>query len=426
MTTRQQAILRSKEPTEGDDSLARPSALVRPLPVVIVTTFFPNRREPHRTVFLRNLVTAMQPWCDMAVVAPVAMRPPIGRWRERAALPSTDRLGDLDLHHPRFLSLPGLSWMAGLSYALAVWPVLRDLKQSRGWFVVHIHCAYPDAVGGALAARLLGLPWVVTAHGSDINIATRKPALRFQIRWALCGAQRVVAVSRALREKILALGSLRPEQVECIPCSGFFPDVFKQRPRARLRVGLALAPNARMVVFVGNLVPLKGVDVLLQAWALRCEASRSESLGVPDRLVLIGNGPKRRRLEQLATSLGIASAVSFLGAVTQQVVSDWIGAADLLCLPSHSEGSPNVVVEALASGIPVVASRVGGVPDLVVQGINGYLVTPGDPVALAQALGAAFSTPWNSDAISASVAHLDWRRIARRHIEVLRTIRQTA
>ncbi len=426
VTTGQQAILHPQDRAKGGESLLRPPAPVRPLPVVILTTFFPNRREPHRTVFLRNLVTAMRPGCDIAVVAPIPRRPPIGRWRERAAFPSTDRLGDLALHHPRFLSLPGLSWLAGLSYAWGVWPVLRDLKQARGWFVVHIHCAYPDAVGGALAARLLGLPWVVTVHGSDINIAARKPALRPQIRWALRGAQRVVAVSRALQEKILALGGLQPERVECIPCSGYDPDVFKPRSRAALRVGLGLARDARMVAFVGNLVPVKGVDVLLRAWAVLKASRSSETLGVQDRLVLIGNGAQRGRLEQLAASLGIASAVAFLGAVTQQVVSDWIGAADLLCLPSHCEGSPNVVVESLASGVPVVASRVGGVPDLVTQGVSGYLVPPGDPAALAQALGAAFETAWNADAISASVAHLDWRRLAQRNIELLATIQATA
>lgn len=424
--TGQQVTLPPQNLAEAGESLVRPPAPVPPLPVVVLTTFFPNRREPHRTVFLRNLVTAMRPACDIAVVAPIPKRPPIGRWRERAALPSIDRFGDLAVHHPRFLSVPGLSWLAGISYAWGVWPVLRDLKQARGWFVLHIHCAYPDAVGGALAARLLGLPWVVTAHGSDINVAARKPALRPQIRWALRGAQRVVAVSRALQEKILALGGLQPQQVHWIPCSGYHPDVFKPRSRVALRVSMGLATDARIVAFVGNLVPVKGVDVLLRSWALLKAGRSSETLGVQDRLVLIGNGSQRLRLEQLAASLGIGSAVAFIGAVTQHVVSDWIGAADLLCLPSHCEGSPNVVVESLASGVPVVASRVGGVPDLVTQGVNGYLVAPGDPVALAQALGAAFRTTWDADAITASVAHLDWRRLAQRNVELLATIRATA
>ena len=269
----QQAILHPQDRAKGGESLLRPPAPVRPLPVVILTTFFPNRREPHRTVFLRNLVTAMRPGCDIAVVAPIPRRPPIGRWRERAAFPSTDRLGDLALHHPRFLSLPGLSWLAGLSYAWGVWPVLRDLKQARGWFVVHIHCAYPDAVGGALAARLLGLPWVVTVHGSDINIAARKPALRPQIRWALRGAQRVVAVSRALQEvsragrpatragRVHTLLGLRPRRVQAT-----IPGSVARRPRAgprcadgRVRGQLAACGMRRVAPGVGSVEgePLK-------------------------------------------------------------------------------------------------------------------------------------------------------------------------
>ena len=278
-------------------------------------------------------------------------------------------------------------------------------QADRGWFVVHIHCAYPDAVGGALAAWSLGLPWVVTAHGSDINIVARKLALRAQIRWgAARRAARHCGEPRSTR-RFSRWAACNPSRSRASPCSGYDPDVFKPRSRATLRIGIGLATHARM------------------AWARRNARCSSATRCDQDRLVLIGNGAERTRLEQMATSLGIGSAVVFIGAVTQEVVSDWIGAADLLCLPSHSEGSPNVVGESVASGVPVVASRVGGVPELVTHGVNGYLVPPGEPIALAQAVDAAFETTWNQDAISASASHLDWRRLAQRNIELLATIR---
>ena len=105
--------------------------------------------------------------------------------------------------------------------------------------------------------------------------------------------------------------------------------------------------------------------------------------------MLVGAGGERARLERLAREAGIEAGVFFLGALPQRQVADWIAAADLLCLPSHSEGSPNVVVEALASGVPVVATRVGGVPDLVADGVNGLLVPPADAHALSAALDEA-------------------------------------
>jgi hypothetical protein len=139
-------------------------------------------------VFVRNLVQAMLAACAIDVVAPIPMRPPVGAWRKRATVPARERHRGIPLLHPRFLSIPGLHWLSGCSYFLAVWPVLRQLRRSKGWFVLHAHCAYPDAVGAALAARMLGVPLIVTVHGSDINVVARKLLLRGQIRWALRSA----------------------------------------------------------------------------------------------------------------------------------------------------------------------------------------------------------------------------------------------
>jgi len=137
------------------------------------------------------------------------------------------------------------------------------------------------------------------------------------------------------------------------------------------------------------------------------------------RLILIGEGAERAALERLARDEGVAERVEFRGSHPQPVVADWIAAADLLCLPSHAEGSPNVVVEALASGTPVVASRVGGIPDLVDEGVNGLLVVPGDPVALAGALATALGRRWDPARISSSIAHLTWSALGRRNRDVL-------
>ncbi len=397
------------------------AAATRParLRAVVLTTFFPSPRDPFRTPFLRNLVDAMAGDCELDLVVPVPRRPPIGPWQDAQPVPATETWAGWTLAHPRYLAVPGLHWLSGLTYFLGVWRTLRELERRHGRFVLHAHCAYPDVVGAALAARLLGLPLVATAHGSDINVSGRQRLLRPQIRWALRSARRVIAVSAPLQRAMAALTGLEPARIDCIPCAGYSPAVFRARAaseRAALRAGLDVATDARLVLFVGHLVPVKALDVLLKAWAL---LRRDPAAPAGARLVLIGEGEQRAALERLAQEQDVADRVAFLGPLPQPAVADWIAAADLMCLPSHNEGSPNVVVEALASGTPVVASRVGGVPDLVDDGVNGLLVAPGDPAALAATLAAALARDWDAGRISSSIEHLTWSALGRRNRDVL-------
>jgi len=400
------------------DALAGPARLR----VVVLTTFFPSPRDPFRTPFLRNLVDAMAGHCDQELVIPVPRRPPIGPWRDVQPVPARETHAGWTLAHPRYLAVPGLHWLSGLTYFLGVWRTLRALRQRHGRFVLHAHCAYPDVVGAALAARALGLPLVATAHGSDINISGRQRLLRPQIRWALRAARRVIAVSAPLAQAVAELTGLPASRIECIPCAGYAPAVFHPRDageRARLRRALDVPADARLVLFVGHLVPVKALDVLLRAAA---QLQGDPSVGAHLRLVLIGEGTERGTLEQQARALGISDRVVFLGPKPQPVVADWIAAADLLTLPSHNEGSPNVIVEALASGTPVVASRVGGIPDLVDDGVNGLLVPPGDAGQLAAALAAALGRRWDPARIAASIAHLTWPALGRRNHDVLAAV----
>ena len=392
------------------------------LRVVVLTTFFPNPRDPLRTPFLRNLVDAMAGDCDQELVISVPRRPPIGPWRDARPVPAIETHAGWTLAHPRYLAIPGLHWLSGLTYFLGAWRTLRALKQRHGRYVLHAHCAYPDVVGAALAAHLLDLPLVATAHGSDINISGRQRLVRPQIRWALGRARRVIAVSAPLAEAVTELTKLPADRVVCIPCAGYSPAVFRPRDageRAALRQSLGIADDAPVVLFVGHLVPVKALDVLLNAWAA---LSRLLSVGAHPRLVLIGEGTQRDTLERQARELGLADQVAFLGPKPQPAVADWIAAADLLTLPSHAEGSPNVIVEALASGTPVVASRVGGIPDLVDDGVNGLLVPAGDAAALAEALAAALQRHWDAARISASIAHLTWPALGRRNHDVLAAV----
>jgi len=408
------------EPTAqgvGPDAAARVAD--RRLRLVTVTTFFPNSAEPNRTLFVKNLVFAMRGCCDLTVVAPVPLAPAlraVPRWYRRSQVRKVETVEGLEVVHPRFVVVPKVEALSGLGYFFGAVGMLRRLKREQGRFLVHVHCAYPDAVGVALAARLLGLPYVVTAHGSDINVYAQKATLRPQVRWALKHSRAVIAVSRALADRIRTLLGAAAPVVAHIPCAGYDPAVFRPRPRAAQFDSLGLKPHHRVVLFVGHLVPIKGLPHLVDAWSV---LRRQGQLGPDTRLVLVGDGPQRDALQHRIAAAALTDDVLLAGALPQTQVADWVAAASVLCLPSLNEGTPNVVVEALASGVPVVASRVGGVPELVQEGVNGHLVEPGSATSLADALHRALEAHWDPQAVRATVAGMTWTSLAQRNCDLL-------
>jgi teichuronic acid biosynthesis glycosyltransferase TuaC len=392
--------------------------------VATVTTFFPNAADRHRTVFVENLVRAMRRRCQVDVISPVPFAPPIRAfpdWYRQSQIPRHETIDGIDVEHPRFLVMPKVELASGLTYALGILPALRRLCEGSREIVLHAHCAYPDGVGVAIAARRLKVPYAITAHGSDINVYAQRKTLRWQMRWALEGASAIIVVSQDLRAKVSAM--LGPAAATAplfhIPCAGFDPTVFFPRDRPTLRQELGLPTDGRLVVFVGQLVPIKAVETLIEAWRLLQAEGR---LGAHDRLILIGEGRCRADLTQQATAGGLGDRVTFAGALPQPTVARWIGAANLLCLPSRNEGTPNVIVEALASGVPVVASRVGGIPELITHERNGLLVPPGDAAALARALAVGLEQQWDAERIRQSVARWTWDTLAGETVERLRDV----
>ncbi|MHB8813917.1 MAG: glycosyltransferase [Steroidobacteraceae bacterium] len=385
--------------------------------VAVVTTFYPNVAEPGRAVFVRNLVQALDRYVSLRVVSPVPYAPPISRhprWRGLRSIPLRAECLPYEVLHPRYVVVPKCARLSGFTYFLGVCLPLRRLVRSEAIDLLHVHCAFPDAVGVALAASFIGLPFVVTAHGSDINVYAEQRSIRWQVARALARAGAVIAVSLALKRKIGAMSPSAGERVVHIPCAGVDPRVFRLREQALARGELGLPPDGRIVLFAGQFVTIKAVDVLLAA----CRNLMSRQRLQPnDLVVLAGEGPERKALE--AQAAGLHGTVRFVGEVSQARLATWMSAATLFCLPSRNEGTPNVVIEALASGRPVVASRVGGVPEVISDGVNGLLAEPGNAAALADAIAAAFDRHWDAPAIAATVKEFTWDELARRNLTVL-------
>ena len=387
------------------------------LQVVFVTTFYPNRQDPTRTVFIENLARTLRMQLALRVIAPVPYAPALPRWQSLRNIARVERRHGIVIEHPRYVVVPRVEWLSGLSFALAVLRPLARLSRRHPDLVVHAHCGYPDAVGVSLVSRLLGLRYVVTCHGSDLNVYSHRATLRGQIRWALRHAKHIIAVSAPLRARALELlGSSAQDRCSVVPCAAVDPAVFHIEPdRGDLRRRLGLAADARIVVSIGKLVSIKGLPVLIEAWSA---LGARGCVGPDDALLIIGTGPDAPKLRRMAVSS--AAPIRFLGPLAQTDLATWLRAADLLCLPSMNEGTPNVVIEALACGKPVVASRVGAVPEFVQEGSTGMLVQPGESGQLADALEHALRRPWPELRMAESVAQYSWQHIAQANAEVLR------
>lgn len=388
-----------------------------PLRVLVITRIFPNAVEPLSSPFNRQQFAALGRLCDVEVLATIPWFPGASmfeRWSKSGSLrgvPSRDVIDGLEVHHPRVLYVP--RYGAALSGALEVASLYRSVRaRRRSIDVVLGSWAYPDGVAAVALARMIGVPAVIKAHGSDLNVIGSMPGARANLALGLPRASRVVVVSEALGEKAVTLGAAR-ERIAVV-ANGVDASLFHVRDEGAARAALGWTAGGRMALYCGRLEREKGVFDLLDAFARIAAAQPDLSL------VLLGDGKARREAEAMARPLG--ARVRFLGARPLAEVPSWMAASTFVTLPSHNEGSPNVVREALACGRPVVATSIGGIPELVTSPRLGELVPVRDPAALGRALVLASQRSFDAEHIAASCGG-SWADSAAALLSVLQAAR---
>ncbi|MBP9113792.1 MAG: glycosyltransferase family 4 protein [Polyangiaceae bacterium] len=380
--------------------------------VVAITKIFPNGLEPLSSPFNRQQFEALKNFCDLRVLEAIPYVPfaSMTGLPERAAklskLPKRETLHGISTHYVKQLYIPRFFLPANLPlYAASLAPHWSQLAKAD---VLLGTWAYPDGCAAIAWGKLLGKPVVVKVHGSDINLLAKRQGVRSILKSVLPHATSLVSVSRALSKELAGLG-VREESIFLVP-NGVNSDLFYERDKAESRKMLGLATNLKWVMFCGRLEKEKGLTELLAAF--RDIATSREDVG----LALIGEGVMRKEVDALVETFG--ERVQAPGARPLEEVAVWHGAADLFVLPSWNEGTPNVVLEALASGRPAVGTRVGGIPDVIDEGKNGFLVPPRDPARLREALSDALNRNWDSRAIAAS-GPISWKESAQKLCGVL-------
>lgn len=392
----------------------RPSSALR---VVLVTSQFPTPTEPERGVFTLQIAQRLATRCRLTVVCPLPWFPavpvlrPFHQWYRFAGVPTTWTHDGLRVLAPKYPLIPKLSErFHGRLVAGRLRRVLRMLARTEGIDVINSHWLYPDAVAVHIATRALPVPHVPTGLGCDVNEFIDDPAKGPQILDMLGDSRHVTVVSESLRAHLLARG-IPTSKVTTIP-NGVDSSRFQPRDRGAARQHLGLRDDGEYALYVGRFAEEKSVSTLIEAMATVA--------GVRPRteLLLVGDGPLRRSLAEQARRLRVADRVHFVGPQNHRLIAEWMAAADCICLPSTREGCPNVVLEALACGRPVIASAVGGVPEMVTAE-TGILVPPRSPTALATALDDALNRTWHADVISRTTAQRSWDGVADAYWQVL-------
>lgn len=370
--------------------------------VLIITKIFPNRLEPLSSPFNRLQFAALQQLCDVEVLATIPWFPGVaacGRWSQAAKLvevPKHEEIDGLRVSHPRFAYVPKLGrGLAGPLYAASL--AAATLKYRGRVDVVLGSWAYPDGFAAVALAELLGVPSVIKLHGSDINVVARWSGPRRRLHWALPRADRVVAVSRPLAVEAVAMG-VAPERVDVVP-NGIDRTIFHPRDRAEARRHLQLPSDRRVLLYVGHITANKGAFDLISAFMTMSPEFHDV------QLVMVGDGEGRAECRRRAPQDD--DRIRFVGAVPHQEIPIWLAACDVFTLPSWNEGTPNVVLEALASGRCVVASNVGGIPDIV-QGAPHVVVPARDVNALRVGLEQALTVSYDPAEISRALDRPDW------------------
>jgi glycosyltransferase involved in cell wall biosynthesis len=372
---------------------------------------------PHHGVFVWERLRAYlaRHGGEAVVLAPVPYVPAAlakGSYALFREVPREECREGVRILHPRYPLIPKLSMsVAPLSlYAVSRLWIKKLLKQGHQFDLLDAHYLYPDAVAAGLLAREFRWPLVVTARGTDVNLIPRYRVPRMWLQWLLKRVQGTIAVSAALREIMAPL--LAPDQEVRVLRNGVDLEKFRPLPQAAARQELGWDHEGPLVLSVGHLIERKGHHHLLEGLAELSRASPEPAHPPQWRAKIVGVGPWLDSLRTRARTLGIDDRVQFVGALPHERLRLAYAAADVLALLSSREGWPNVLLEAMACGTPVLATEVYGAPEIVRSTAVGALLREPSAEAVAAALQELLSHPRDSQAVREHAEQHSWGEVA--------------
>jgi glycosyltransferase involved in cell wall biosynthesis len=356
--------------------------------VAVITRYFPTSPEPWAGHSAYQTLKFLAQSCDVKVFYPESEYPPLLKPKSRAGrnIDYTYRPAGVDVEYIAYPALPAISRpLNGWSAARSILSRVRSFAPD----IILNYIVYPDGDAARRVAHKLNIPFATTAIGTDLNIIP--PLCEGLTRRVLREADFTITVSGDLLKTARRLGA--PEEKSRAVLNGCDTTIFYPRDRAQARAALKISGDEEVIVYVGRLDMAKGLGELIAAVAnLHVKRPRAHCY-------IVGDGPARQALADAIAARQAAQFITLMPSCATEGVANWMAAADLVTLPSYREGCPNVIIEALASGRPVVATNVGGIPELM-DDTDGRLVPARDAASLEVALDQVLSQRWDAQAIS--------------------------
>jgi len=341
------------------------------------------------------------------------------KFRNYSKIPAFEEIENLKVDHPRFFVVPGfMKWFDGISYFFATLPTIFRIRKKFDFDLIDLHWVYPDILAGFLYARLFGRKWIVTVRGKEAIIFGRWDPRTLIVNSLLRKANHIIALSGELAA-ILRHRGIPGDKISVIR-NGVDVGRFRRLHMSAARKKIGLAEDSKIMLSVGSLIEGKGFHKVITAMPDLIQT-------YPDlRYYIVGSpnlaGNFEADLRELIRKLALTAHVKLVGAKPNEELIHWYNAADLFCLPSYGEGSPNVVFEALACGLPVVATAVGDVPETLQESFLGYTVEPGNQPDLKDKLALGLITQWDRAAISKHMRSFTWEHCSEQVLQVYRKV----
>ena len=382
----------------------------RKLNVLVSSSIFPNNMETNKGIYILHTVKALSKYCNIKVIAPVPYFPwwlKIDKYNYFSKIKKIEYIDGIEVLHPRAIVLPNLGrFLYGLFYTLSILYSMRAVKRVFKTDIIICYWLYPDGLANVLVSKLLKTPIIVGGRGCDINSLNDFFGKKLMVTWVMRSSTRVFSVSSAMKEIMMGLG-VSEDKIAVIPngLNDIFTNCVRNNKNVKKNV-VDMAKKRKTILYCGRFSYEKGIKYLIKAAKILSDQK------TPFRLLLVGDGKDKEYIINLVDELDLIDCVDFMSEVPHHEIPKLMNSSDILCLPSIREGYPNVILEAMACGLPVVATEVGGVPEIINKTDYGILVPRRNSRLLAEALDSALKRSWNRSRIQAAVKDRTWDDVA--------------
>lgn len=384
--------------------------------ILVFTNLFPNSNKLHHGIFIKERVSEYKKFGHKTlVVCPIAYTPILNKFAKKFNFKGMfikEKIDDLDVYYYKYFHIPliGMILQPFLMFIFGI-ILLASLNKKYKFDIIDAHYLYPDGVTSYFFSKWFKLPLIQSARGSDVNKIINFLIPKIFIKKSLSASSRIITVSKQLKYRLQLIG-VSDQKIKIIP-NGVNRRKFYYINSDKNSENQFHKKN-KTILMIGNLIKLKGQHILVEALKILDR----ENTDLDIECLFIGTGNLDRSIEQAAKSFITNIKIQLIGPVLQNRLVDYYNDADLLCLLSESEGCPNVVLEALTCGLPVLATNVGDLSSIINENI-GRILPERNPRVVSHFLKEVLNISWDKKYISKYAEQFSWESISPRINHVL-------